>query len=159
MALPHLTDPDEKVILDTPPHILFLTLPILGVVALWFLYLFIACPLILPSLDGGCFLISSLAFLVLILALFIDWVNNRLILTNLKVTRERGIIGKTIMTVELDKVQDIKIYFGIFGRFFGFGTLEIKSAGTFGKMIFKGSPSPRTVKGQIEEVARHLIKV
>jgi uncharacterized membrane protein YdbT with pleckstrin-like domain len=55
-------------------------------------------------------------------------VNNRLILNNLKVTRQRGIIEKTIMTVELAKVQDVKIYFGIVGRIIGFGTLEIESS-------------------------------
>ena len=91
-------------------------------------------------------LISSLTFLSFLTVLFLDWINNRLILTNLKVTRQRGIIGKTIMDIGLDRIQDMKVSFGMIGRIFGSATLEIESAGTFGKMAFNGMPSPRRVK-------------
>ncbi len=97
------------------------------------------------------FLISGFAFVFLILVLLLDWVNNRLILTNLRLTRQRGIIGKTIMTTQLDRIQDVKVCFGIFGRIFGFGTLEIESAGTYGKMLFRGIPSPKKIKQLVDK--------
>ena len=98
-----------------------------------------------------------LTFLLLILVLFLEWINNRLILTNLRVTRQRGIIGKTIMEIGLDRIQDVKVSFGIIGRIFGFGTFEIESAGTFGKIIFKGIPSPKKIKFLVEKGIENLL--
>jgi uncharacterized membrane protein YdbT with pleckstrin-like domain len=151
---------DEKVILDTPPHILFLIIPILAVFVIWVLYVFLICPLLIsPLIDGRCILVSGLSFFLLIVILFLDWINNRLILTNLKVTRQRGIIGKTIMDIGLDQIQDIKVSFGMIGRVVGFGTLEIESAGTFGKIVFRGIPSPWRVKYLIELEIQNLKKL
>jgi uncharacterized membrane protein YdbT with pleckstrin-like domain len=152
-----LTDPEERVVLDTPPHILFLILPIFAVVVIWFIYILVVCPSIILLLDDGCLLISTLTFLFLILVLFLDWINNRLILTNLTVTRQRGIIGKTIMEIRLDRIQDVKISFGIIGKIFRFGTLKIESAGTFGKITFRGIPAPLTIKNQVEKEIQNLL--
>lgn len=146
-----LKDQEEKVILDTPPHILFLIVPIFAVVVIWFIYFLVVCPSIILLLGDGCLLISTLTFLLLILVLFLEWINNRLILTNLRVARQRGIIGKTIMEIGLDRIQDVKVSFGIIGRTFGFGTIEIESAGTFGRMVFKGIPSPKHMKSLINK--------
>jgi uncharacterized membrane protein YdbT with pleckstrin-like domain len=151
------TSINERVILDTPPHILFLILPILATVVLWFLYVFLICPLLISALiDGRCILISGLSFFLLITIIFLDWTNNRLILTNLRVTRQRGVIGKTIMEIGLGQVQDIKISFSILGRIFDFGTLEIESAGTFGKIIFRGIPELKKVKNHVETEIKNL---
>jgi uncharacterized membrane protein YdbT with pleckstrin-like domain len=142
---------DEQVIFDTPPHILFLILPILALFAIWVFYFFLICPfLISPLIHGRCIWVSGLSFLLVVVILFLDWINNRLILTNLRASRQRGIIGKTIMEIGLTQVQDVKVSFGIIGRIFGFGTLEIESAGTFGKIVFRGIPSPMSVKRLIE---------
>ncbi len=137
----------EKVILDTPPHILFLIVPIFFAIVIWTFYVFLICPFIVSAfIDGRCIFVSGLSIFLFIAVLFLDWLNNRLILTNMKVARQRGIIGKTIMDIGLDHIQDVKISFGIIGRIFGFGILEIESAGTFGKIIFRGIPSPRRIK-------------
>jgi uncharacterized membrane protein YdbT with pleckstrin-like domain len=138
---------NEKVILDTPPHVLFLIIPILATIVLWFFYAFLICPFVIsPLIDDRCIWVSGLSFTLVIAILFLDWINNRLILTNLRVSRQRGIIGKTIMEIGLDRIQDIKISFGIIGRIFGFGNLEIESAGTLGRIVFRGIPSPRRLK-------------
>jgi len=63
---------------------------------------------------------------------------------------ERGIIGKRIMSIWLDKVQDVTCRFGILGRILGFGDIEIESAGTYGK-VFSFSPSPRKLREEIEK--------
>jgi len=64
---------------------------------------------------------------------------------------ERGIIGKRIMSIPLDKVQDITCSFGIWGRIFEFGDLEIQSAGTYGKIVFDFIPNPRKLKEEVEK--------
>ena len=55
------------------------------------------------------------------------------------------------MTIWLDKVQDVTCKFGILGGIFGFGDIEIESAGTYGKIIFGFLPSPRKLRREIEK--------
>lgn len=149
----------ERVIFHTPPHIIFVILPVLTVIVLWFVYAFLICPLLIsPLIDGRCIWVSGLSFLLLIAVLFLDWIKNCLILTNLRVTRQRGIIGKTIMDIGLDHIEDVKVSFGIIGRIFGFGTLEIESAGTLGRIVFSGIPSPRKVKCILQRETQNLKK-
>ena len=55
-----LTDSEEEVILDTPPHILFLILPIFAVVVLWFhLFILWSVRSIILLLGGRCLLVSG----------------------------------------------------------------------------------------------------
>ena len=143
------SDQEERVIFDTPSHVLFL-IPVLAVLMIWFLYLLVICPSFIFLLKDGCLFISGLTFFFIIFVLCLDWINNRLVITDRRVTRRRGIIGKTIMTIELSRIQDVRIQFGILGRIFGFGTLEIESAGTSGKIVFRGIPSPKMVREKIE---------
>jgi len=82
--------------------------------------------------------------------IFLDWICINYYLTNLRLIEERGIIGKRIMSIPLDKVQDVTCKFGILGRIFGFGDIEIQSAGTYGKIIFGFLPSPRRLREEIE---------
>ena len=82
--------------------------------------------------------------------IFLDWICTKYYLTNLRLVEERGIIGKRIMSIRLEKVQDVICKFGILGRIFDFGDIEIESAGTYGKIIFGFLPSPRKLQKEIE---------
>jgi uncharacterized membrane protein YdbT with pleckstrin-like domain len=53
-----------------------------------------------------------------------------------EIDRGEGIIGKRIIFIPPDMVQDITCRFGILGRVFGFGDLKIESAGTYRKIVF-----------------------
>ena len=55
------------------------------------------------------------------------------------------------MVVPLNKVQDITCKFGVLGRIFDFGDLEIESAGTYGKMVFSFIANPRKRKEEINK--------
>jgi uncharacterized membrane protein YdbT with pleckstrin-like domain len=55
------------------------------------------------------------------------------------------------MSIWLDKVQDVTCRFGILGRIFGLGDIEIESAGTYGKIVFQFLPSPRKLREEIEK--------
>ncbi|HUU50973.1 MAG TPA: PH domain-containing protein, partial [Nitrospinota bacterium] len=87
-----------------------------------------------------CILISSFTSVFLIAVFYLAWKFNRLHLTNLRLIKERGIIGKRFMSIMLDNIENITCSFGIWGRIFGFGNLIIESAGTSGKMVFEGLP-------------------
>jgi uncharacterized membrane protein YdbT with pleckstrin-like domain len=85
------------------------------------------------------------------LAILLHWICTRYYLTNLRLVEERGIIGKRIMSIWLVRVQDVTCKFGILGRVFGFGDIEIESAGTYGKIVFGCLPAPQRLREQIEQ--------
>jgi uncharacterized membrane protein YdbT with pleckstrin-like domain len=85
------------------------------------------------------------------LMIFLDWLSINYYLTDLRLIEERGIIGKRIMFIPLDKVQDITCKFGILGKIFGFGNLEIESAGAYGKIVFNFIANPRKREEEINK--------
>lgn len=147
--------PDEKIIFKTNPHWLFIVIPVVVIFLFWIIYLLFVCSFIgavlLDEFVNFCILISSFASVFLIAVLYLDWRFNRLYLTNLRLIKERGIIGKRFMSIWLDNIENITCSFGIWGRLFGFGHLIIESAGTHGEMVFKGIPKPRKIKLIIEK--------
>ena len=150
--------PDEKIIFKTNPHWLFIVIPVIAIFLFWIVYLLFVCSFIgnvlLDELVNFCILISSLTSVFLIVFFYLDWKFNRLYLTNLRLIKGRGIIGKRFMSIRLDNIEDIICDFGIWGRIFGFGNLIIESAGTYGKMAFNGTPKPRKIKWMIEKEMR-----
>ena len=93
----------------------------------------------------------SFAFSFVSLIIFLDWWHTRFYLTNLRVVKVRGIIGKTYDTIRLLNIEDISYSFGLVAWLFNFGTLVIESAGTYGKITFKYLPSPKKVQLEIEK--------
>lgn len=146
--------PGEKIIYKTNPHWLFLVIPILQIYLFLFIYFFFACPFLgtidFDGLEGICYILALFAFFFLTLVFYLDWRFNRLYLTNLRLIKERGIIGKRFMAIRLTDIEDIVYSYGIWGRIFAYGDLIVESAGTYGIMIFKGIPRPRKVKSIIE---------
>lgn len=100
-------------------------------------------PWILVILEG--------VIIILMLVIFLEWLYTKYYLTNLRLVEKRGVIGKTIVSISLDKVQDVKCKFGIIGRIFNFGDLEVESSGTLGKIIFNFVPNPKELKENIEK--------
>jgi uncharacterized membrane protein YdbT with pleckstrin-like domain len=136
----------EKIIFEVHPHWLYVAVPESLLLIFGFAFLKLADDLpywILASFIG--------AWLFGMLMVFLDWFSINYYLTNLRLIEERGIIGKRIMFIPLDKVQDITCRFGILGRIFGFGNLEIESAATYGKIVFSFIQSPRRKKEEINK--------
>lgn len=145
--------PEDKIILKANPHWLFLAVPLIEISFFFLLYVFIACPflgIVIHSLREFCSLISLFLLFFLSAAFYLDWKFNRLYLTDFRLIKERGIIGKRYVSISLDKIQDITCDFGILGRIFNYGSLTIESAGTEGKMVFQGIPLPIVIKRMIE---------
>jgi uncharacterized membrane protein YdbT with pleckstrin-like domain len=137
----------EKIIFKVHPHWFYVAIPeftlaILGIFFFLFAYA------LLPRWILTLFVI---AILFAMLILFLDWICINYYLTNLRLIEERGIIGKRIMMAPLNKVQDITCKFGIMGRIFGFGDLEIESAGTYGKIVFSFIANPEQRKEEINK--------
>lgn len=145
--------PKEKVIFKTNPHWLFLVVPeiilaILGILIIEYFSFFLAEPI---SLQPWFLVAFGTAWGFVMIVIFLHWICTKYYLTNLRLIKERGIIGKRIMSIWLDKVQDVTCKFGIWGRIFGFGDIEVQSAGTYGKIVFGSLPSPKKLEKEIEK--------
>jgi uncharacterized membrane protein YdbT with pleckstrin-like domain len=143
----------ERIIFKTHPHWLYVFVPELALFLVGgFIFLFLPSYFpeeIFPS--GIVLIILFFAIFFSMLIIFLNWLCINYYVTNFRLIEERGIIGKRIMSIWLDKVQDITCSFGIFGRIFGFGNLEIQSAGTEGKIVFDFLPDPQKLKEEIEK--------
>jgi len=144
--------PEERVIFKTHPHWLFVVVPeiclaTLGILVSNYLPFLLSEQIGLPKLI---LVLFGAAWSFVMIVIFLDWICTNYYLTNLRLIEERGIIGKRIMSIWLDKVQDVTCKFGIMGRIFGFGDIEIQSAGTYGKIVFGFLPSPRRLREKIE---------
>jgi len=150
--------PDERVIFKTNPHWLFVVAPevALGVLGILILkYLPFHLPEQIPGSRWLLVLFGAVWSFVMIV-FFLHWICTKYYLSNLRLIEERGIIGKRIMSIWLDKVQDVTCKFGILGRIFGFGDIEIESAGTYGRIIFNSLPTPTVFQEMIEGAIKNF---
>ena len=144
--------PEERIIFKTNPHWLFVVAPEVALAVLGILIFKYLPFLVTEQIPGSGWLLVLFggAWSFVMTVIFLDWICTKYYLTNLRLVEERGIIGKRIMSIWLDKVQDVTCKFGILGRIFGFGDIEIESAGTYGKIVFGFLPSPRKLQDKIE---------
>lgn len=143
--------PNEKIILKKHPHIVVLLFS-LGLIALGWLGLILLSKLLLGVVERRILIsLLSFAFSFVSVIAFLDWWHTRFYLTNLRVVKVRGIIGKTYDTIRLFNIEDLSFNFGLIGFLFNFGTLVIESAGTYGKITFKYLPFPKKVQLEIEK--------
>jgi uncharacterized membrane protein YdbT with pleckstrin-like domain len=145
--------PNEKVIFRVHPHWLVLAVPeaCLGILTgLSITYLPIVLEAMTPNFAGKIWVVLAGAFVFVGVVIFLDWLCTSYYLTNLRLIDKRGIIGKRIVSISLDKVQDVTYTFGILGRIFGYGDIEIESAGTYGKIVFDFAPRPEDIQERIE---------
>jgi len=144
--------PKEMIIFKTHPHWLLVVVPEVALVVLGNL-VFKYLPFLLSgqvALERLAMALFGAAWSFVMIVIFLHWICINYYLTNLRLIEERGIIGKRIMSIWLNKVQDVTCKFGILGRIFGFGDIEIESAGTYGKAIFGFLPSARRLREKIE---------
>lgn len=100
------------------------------------------------------FFLPSWSFVMTVILL--DWICTSYCLTNLRLVKERGIIGMRVVSIALDRVQDVTCRVGFWGQIFGFGNIEIESAGTYGKIIFRFIPMPLR---RWEEIERAILAI
>ena len=149
---PFLLFPGEQLIFKTNPSWLLLIWPVSLMLTVWLLYILFLVPSVMFINFGGfCLILSTLAFSFAIGVYYLDWRFNRLYLTNFRLVKERGIIGQRFMSIFLEQVEDITVSYGIWGGIFNFGDLEIESAGTWGQLVYKGTPDPLRKKWLIEK--------
>ena len=93
---------------------------------------------------GSLFLVSQvgpLALLLLLLLVFplgklavdlLNWWNEQYVITNRRVVQVEGIINKHVIDSSLEKVNDVVLDQSVWGRFLGYGDVEILTASEIG---------------------------
>jgi uncharacterized membrane protein YdbT with pleckstrin-like domain len=84
-----------------------------------------------PTIDGAVTVIAVAALLGAIgwigFVLW-DWRNQEWLITTRRVMRAEGVLNKSVSDTSLEKINDARLDQSVFGRIFGFGTLDILTA-------------------------------
>jgi len=82
------------------------------------------------------------------------WRSHEYVLTDQRVILNEGIISKFSRSIAIDRIQDLTTYQGLWGRTWGFGDIELESAGREGAEMLSTVPRPQQLRnaifGQIE---------
>ena len=82
------------------------------------------------------------------------WRSHEYVLTDQRVILNEGIVSKFSRSIAIDRIQDLTTFQGLWGRTWGFGDIEIESAGREGAELLSTVPRPQQLRnaifGQIE---------
>ncbi len=84
----------------------------------------------------------------------VRWRSTRLTIEDGKLRHETGILSKSSRTMELKKVQDVRVDQSFAQRLMGMGDLTVETAGESSRITMAGIDRPRRVADKILEIAR-----
>lgn len=107
---------------------------------------------LIPALVVGVPLSILLVGLFVIAAAYLQRENTEFVVTSDALYRKRGVLSRSVQRVEFGKVQNTSYSQGFFGQRFGYGTIEISTAGGSGiEMSFESVPDPKSVQELINK--------
>ena len=89
-----------------------------------------------PPVAAGFVVVALVAFLARRFRASLD----EFVVTNRRVIRKVGLFAREIQQAPLEKVQDITVEQGAFGRMLGYGTVIVETASEKGMLVFPRSP-------------------
>ena len=103
---------------------------------------------IVSSLVVGVPLIAVFGLgLLVIAAAYLNVKNTNYLVTDKALYVKRGILSRSVKKIGFDKVQNINYSQGVLGNRFGYGNIEISTAGGSGtEMAFRSVEDPRKVE-------------
>lgn len=107
---------------------------------------------LIPALIIGVPLAVVLVGLVIIAAAYLYRENTRYVVTTDALYRKSGVLSRDVQRIGFEKVQNTSYNQGFFGTQFGYGTVDISTAGGAGvEMQFQSVPEPRHVQETINQ--------
>ncbi|NKE35726.1 PH domain-containing protein [Natronococcus sp. JC468] len=112
---------------------------------------------LVPTLAIGIPLSLVLIGIPIIVGEYLRVRNTVYVITDAAVYRKTGVLSRDVKRIDHEKVQDISYSQSALGSAFGYGTVELTTAGGAGvEMAFRSVADPRTVQQRISErVASH----
>lgn len=112
---------------------------------------------LVPTFAIGIPLSIVLVGILIIVGEYLRVRNTAYVITDAAVYRKTGVLSRDVKRIDHEKVQDISYSQSALGSAFGYGTVELTTAGGAGvEMAFRSVADPRTVQQRIsEQVASH----
>jgi uncharacterized membrane protein YdbT with pleckstrin-like domain len=94
--------------------------------------------------------------LLIIGGAYLNIKNTSFVVTDQGLYRKQGILSRSVQKIGFDKVQNISFSQGVLGNYFGYGNIEISTAGGSGvEMRFNSINDPREVEQVINRKLKH----
>ncbi len=107
---------------------------------------------LIPAFAIGIPLSIVLVGIFIIVGEYLRVTNTNYVVTNRALYRKSGVLSRDVKRIDFGKVQNISYAQTALGNQFGYGTVEISTAGGSGvEMAFKSVPDPQDVQQLISE--------
>lgn len=80
---------------------------------------------------------------------YLGWRSHDYVVTDQRVILNEGIISRFSRSIAIDRIQDLTTYQGLWGRAWGFGDIELESAGREGGEWLRTVPQPQQLRNAI----------
>ena len=142
--------PGERILVSSSRHWVVLLRPIATtiLVAIVLLVILIVLPLA-SELRLFLMLGVALAGILAINLYYWGWRAHEYVLTDQRVILNEGIISKFSRSIAIDRIQDLTTFQGLWGRTWGFGDIELESAGREGGEMLSTVPRPQQLRNAI----------
>jgi uncharacterized membrane protein YdbT with pleckstrin-like domain len=147
---PHELLPGERVLASCSRHWVVLVRPIATTILAGAVALVVV---VLVPLQSELRLFLMLG--VIVAGLFVlnlyywGWRAHEYVLTDQRVILNEGIISKFSRSIAIDRIQDLTTFQGLWGRTWGFGDIELESAGRDSAEVLSTVPRPQQLRNAI----------
>ena len=142
--------PGERILVRSCPHWVVLLRPIAATILAVVVALVI---LTLLPLGGELRLFLmlgvALAGVFVVNLYYWGWRAHEYVLTDQRVILNEGILSKFSRSIAIDRIQDLTTFQGLWGRTWGFGDIELESAGREGAELLSTVPRPQQLRNAI----------
>jgi uncharacterized membrane protein YdbT with pleckstrin-like domain len=118
---------------------------IVGVATVW--YMFHPDPMWVPAV--------LLILLIWPLSHHIRRQSTKVTISGDKLRYELGLLGKTTRTIQLSKIQDVRVDQSLMQRIFGVGSISIETAGEASRLTVRDIDLPQAIADEIMARAQH----
>ncbi|WP_396612910.1 PH domain-containing protein [Haloferax sp. S1W] len=112
---------------------------------------------LVPALIVGIPLSLVIVGIPLLVGSYLSFKNTNYVVTSQALYKKTGVFSRSVQRIEFDKVQDTSYSQTFFGAQFGYGTVDISTAGGSGvEMSFQDVAEPQSLQSQVNErLKRH----
>ena len=142
--------PGERILTSSPRHWVVLLRPIATTVVAVAISLVILALLPLRGELRLFLMLGALPAAIGVLHLYYwAWRAHEYVLTDQRVILNEGIVSKFSRSISIDRIQDLTTFQGLWGRTWGFGDIELESAGRDGAELLSTVPRPQQLRNAI----------
>jgi uncharacterized membrane protein YdbT with pleckstrin-like domain len=107
---------------------------------------------LVPALVVGIPLSIVLIGIPIVVAAYLTYTNTHYVVTDEGLYKKTGILSRDVQKIGFEKVQNTSYSQGAIGSYFGYGNVDVSTAGSGGvEMRFRSVPDPAGVQRQINQ--------